>query len=140
MVAAAVQASRYVDAVHEPLATTPGRIRRTVRAAFAQWDLPSDAAETALLVVEELVANVVDHARTPFRLTVNHEADHAAAGHPGPALRITVRDGSPAAVHLRPFGARAARGRGLQMIDALATRWGCERTAGGKTVWALIPA
>jgi anti-sigma regulatory factor (Ser/Thr protein kinase) len=140
MVAAAVQESRFFDAVHEPLATTPGRIRRTLRAAFAQWELPYDAAENALLVVEELVANVVDHARTPFRLTVNHESNHEATDQPGAALRITVRDGSPGPLHLRPFSARAARGRGLQMIDALTSRWGCERTAGGKTVWALIPA
>jgi anti-sigma regulatory factor (Ser/Thr protein kinase) len=135
MVAATVQASQCVDAVHEPLATTPARVRRTLRATFAQWGLPLDAAENALLVVEELVANVVDHARTPFRLTVNHEADEA-----GSALRITVRDGAPGSLHLRPFSARAARGRGLQMIDALTSRWGCDRTAGGKTVWALVPA
>ena len=127
----AVQESRSVDAVHEPLDTTPGRIRRTLRAAFAQWELPADAAENALLVVEELVANVVDHARTPFRLTVDHT---------GPSLRITVRDGSPRAPHVRPLSASAARGRGMQMIYALTSRWGCDRTAAGKTVWALVPA
>ena len=120
-----------VDAVHEPLVTAPARIRRSLRATFAQWQLPVEAAENALLVVEELVANVVDHARTPFRLTVRHT---------GPSLRITVRDGSPATLQPRPFHARAGRGRGLQMIDALTSRWGCDRTAGGKTVWAVLPA
>ena len=38
------EASRYVDAVHEPLATTPSRIRRTLRAVFVQWELPSETA------------------------------------------------------------------------------------------------
>ena len=61
--------SRYVD-VAEPVATSPAHVRRRLRAAFAQWELPAEAAENALMVVEELVANVVDHARTPFRLTV----------------------------------------------------------------------
>ena len=131
MVAAAVQPSRCVDTIHEPHATTPARIRRTLRAAFAQWELPGDAAEDALMVVEELVANVVDHARTPFRLTVDHD---------GPFLRITVRDGCTGAPQVRPFSARADRGRGLQMIEALTSRWGCDRTAAGKTVWAVLAA
>jgi anti-sigma regulatory factor (Ser/Thr protein kinase) len=124
-------AGRSVDAVHEPLVTAPSRIRRSLRATFAQWQLSVEAAENALLVIEELVANVVDHARTPFRLTVHHL---------GPSLRITVRDDSPATLQLRPFQPRAGRGRGLQMIDALTSRWGCDRTAVGKTVWAVLPA
>lgn len=128
--------TRRVDAVHEPLTSTPARIRRSLRATFAQWQMPVEAAENALLVVEELVANVVDHARTPFRLTVSQEP----GGHTGSALRIAVRDDSPASPDLRPFSARAERGRGLQMIDALTSRWGCDRTPAGKTVWAVLPA
>ncbi len=143
MVAAAVQTSlrtslqvpRYVD-VAEPVAGSPARIRRALRAALAQWGLPAETVENALMVVEELVANVVDHARTPFRLTV----DHLLADHPGPSLRIAVRDGCPRPVHVRPFDAHAHRGRGLQMIQALTSRWGCHHTAGGKTVWAVVPA
>jgi two-component sensor histidine kinase len=127
--------ARSVDAVHEPLTGTPARIRRSLRATFAQWQLPVEAAENALLVIEELVANVVDHARTPFRLTVSQEPDDRA----GSALRIAVRDGSPDSPSLRPFSARADRGRGLQMIDALTSRWGCDGTPAGKTVWAVLP-
>jgi anti-sigma regulatory factor (Ser/Thr protein kinase) len=130
-----VPASRYVDAA-EPVAGSPARIRRALRTALAQWGLPAEAVENALMVVEELVANVVDHARTPFRLTV----DHLLADHPGPSLRIAVRDGCPGPVHVRPFDAHAHRGRGLQMIEGLASRWGCHRTPGGKTVWAVVPA
>jgi anti-sigma regulatory factor (Ser/Thr protein kinase) len=131
MVAAAAPVSRSVDGVHEPVPTSPTRIRRALRAAFAQWELSTEAAENALLVVEELVANAVDHARTPFRLTVDHT---------GPALRITVRDGCPGPLHVPPFSPRAARGRGLQMIQALTSIWGWNRTASGKTVWAVLPA
>jgi hypothetical protein len=61
MIAATGQA-RSVDAVHEPAASVTARIRRGLRAVFAQWGLPAEVAESALLVVEELVANVVDHA------------------------------------------------------------------------------
>ena len=138
MVAAAVHpardVSRFVD-VAEPVAASPARVRRRLRAAFAQWELPAEAAENALMVVEDLVANVVDHARTPFRLTV-----HLLAGRTGPSLRISVRDGCSRPLNPRPVDARAAPGRGLQMIEALTSRWGCHRTAAGKTVWAVLPA
>ena len=127
--------SRYVD-VAEPVATSPTHVRRRLRAAFAQWELPAEVAENALMVVEELVANVVDHARTPFHLTV----DHLRADRTGPSLRIAVRDGCSRPLNVRPFDAQAARGRGLQMIQALTSRWGCHRTAAGKTVWAVLPA
>jgi anti-sigma regulatory factor (Ser/Thr protein kinase) len=133
MVAAVVRASRYVD-VAEPVASSATRIRHVLRAVFAQWNLPAKSAEDALLVVEELVANAVDHARTPFRLTV----DHVLADHP--ILRITVRDDCPRPLHVRPFSAQAARGRGLQMIEKLTSRWGWDRTVSGKTVWAVLPA
>jgi anti-sigma regulatory factor (Ser/Thr protein kinase) len=138
MVAAAVHTprpvSRYVD-VADPVATSPARVRRRLRAAFAQWELPTEVAENALLVVEELVANVVDHARTPFSLTVHH----LLGDHTGSSLRIAVRDGCSRPLNRRPFNAHAARGRGLQMIEALTSRWGCHRTPLGKTVWAELP-
>ena len=130
MVAAVPQTSRFVDTA-EPVAGSPSRIRRGLRVALAEWELPVEATENALLVVEELVANAVDHARTPFRLTVDHV---------GPALRIAVRDECSRPVHLRPVNPHAARGRGLQMIQALTSGWGCHRTPVGKTVWAVLPA
>jgi anti-sigma regulatory factor (Ser/Thr protein kinase) len=136
MVAAAVQVSRCVDTVHEPVVTSPATIRRGLRPVFAQWGLPAEAAENALMVVEELVANAIDHARTPFRLTV----EHVPGNHIGANLRITVRDGCAQPLRVRPFSAQARRGRGLQMIDALTSRWGCDRTPAGKTVWAVLPA
>jgi anti-sigma regulatory factor (Ser/Thr protein kinase) len=136
MVAAAAPPSRSLDVVHEPVAIAARRIRRALRAAFAQWEISAEVVENALLVVEELVANVVDHARTPFRLTV----DHLLADHAAPILRITVRDGSSHPLHIRPFSAHAGRGRGLAMIEALTSRWGCDRIPGGKTVWADLPA
>ena len=136
MVIAPARASRSVDAVHQPVATAARGIRRALRTAFAQWELSTEVAENALLVVEELVANVVDHARTPFRLTVHH----LPTGRAGSILRIVVRDGSTHPLHVRPFDARAGRGRGLAMINALTSRWGCDRTPGWKTVWADLPA
>jgi two-component sensor histidine kinase len=80
-----------------------------------------------VLVVEELVANVVDHARTRFRLVVRLT---------GRVLRLAVRDSAAGLPQVRPFDPYASRGRGLQVVDTVAQRWGCDRHEHGKTVWA----
>jgi anti-sigma regulatory factor (Ser/Thr protein kinase) len=113
--------------VHQPAAEVGGPIRRHLRAALQQWDVPDDVAEDAVLLVSELVANVVDHARTPFRLTLRLT---------GRVLRVAVADGSGRLPVLRPVDLLAARGRGLQVVDAIAQRWGCQESEDGKVVWA----
>jgi hypothetical protein len=56
----------------------------------------------------------------------------------GRAVVVAVQDGSMLEPHLRPFDLAAARGRGLQMVDALAKSWHWVQHAGGKTVQAVI--
>jgi phosphoserine phosphatase RsbU/P len=51
-----------------------------------------------------------------------------------------VRDESIAEPQLQPVDLQAARGRGLQFVDALARRWSWTADASGKTVWAEIPS
>ena len=140
--AVATQTSRGVDTVHEPVPTSPAQIRRGLRAVLAQWGVPAEVAEKALMVVEELVANAVDHARTPFRLTVDHVPGDESAGleGDGPSLRIVVRDQCARPLDVRPFSAHASRGRGLHLIEALTSRWGWDQTSAGKAVWAVLAA
>jgi hypothetical protein len=83
----------------------------------------------ALLVVNELVANAVDHGRTPLELLVSVT---------GATVLIEVRDGSVAEPRLRAFDRAAPRGRGLQFVDALARRWSWKADGDGKVVWAEI--
>src|SRR3954469_2935903 len=79
------------------------------------------------LLVTELTTNAVIHAHSPIRLSVMSEADH---------VRVEVRDDDP-----RPLGApkrpdpQAESGRGLWLVDALATCWGVNGNERGKTVW-----
>jgi hypothetical protein len=55
----------------------------------------------------------------------------------GTAIVVEVHDESMLEPRLEPLNP-AARGRGLQMVEALAKRWRCMRHAGGKTVQAVI--
>lgn len=112
-----------------PEAEAAGRLRALVHRRWTEWGLPDDVIDEALLVVNELVSNAVDHARSALRLHLLYD---------GSLLRIRVRDLSHESPQLRPHDVTAARGRGLQMVDSLATRWGWARHDDGKTVWATV--
>jgi anti-sigma regulatory factor (Ser/Thr protein kinase) len=111
--------------------TAPGRARALLHDATRAWDVGDDLYQDAAMVVTEMVANAVDHARTPSTLTL--EIDECV-------LRVAVRDGRPGrSLRALPFDPTSARGRGLQMIEALATAWGVTQHLDGKTVWATLP-
>jgi len=123
--------ARATESVHEPEAAVTRQIRRTLRALLVGWGLAAEVVEDALLVVEELVTNVVDHARTRFLLAVRLTDQ---------VLHVSVRDDATGLPELRPFDPDAARGRGLLVIASVAQRWGCDRHEHGKTVWADLAA
>jgi anti-sigma regulatory factor (Ser/Thr protein kinase) len=83
------------------------------------------AAEVTLLV-SELASNAVRHAVTPF--TVSLQCD-------GSTVRVEVRDDDPALPVMQEPPVDAITGRGLVIVDALATRWGVTPEADGKIVW-----
>ncbi|MFD8588326.1 ATP-binding protein [Streptomyces sp. NPDC059637] len=131
-----------------PFAPTPhgARLARVaVGGQLAAWGLPPghDAHDTAVLVVSELTANAVRHGSRdgqPLELRLLLLPDPAV-------LRVEVSDarGGAAPVPPRPVPVHAANsadgdaesGRGLLLVDALATRWGWLPGPGtGKTVWA----
>ncbi len=81
------------------------------------------------LVVSELVANVLVHARTPMVVSLVGD---------GMSVLLTVRDGSPAfPVRDTADDDLATSGRGLAIVDALSHDWGVTRGPGHeKAVWA----
>ena len=91
------------------------------------WQATHDLDDAALLV-SELVSNVVDHARTEAVLTLELVL---AEGW----LRISVADGSSIRPVVRELSEERPRGRGLQLVEAIADRWGAEDHHGGKRVW-----
>jgi signal transduction histidine kinase len=113
-----------------PHPTAPRASRDFVSRALLDWRL-SRRIPAASLVVSELVTNAVIHAGTDIELTVS---EHRRA------IRIAVRDhGAELPVERRD--ASAEHGRGLTIVDGLATAWGVLPHAdGGKVVWAVIDA
>ena len=88
--------------------------------------------EIAILLVSELVTNAVLHGVSPFEL----RAQQSRAG-----LRVEVRDNNPTAIPvLRLDDGLAESGRGLQLVDTLADRWGWSEDGASKVVWFEIGA
>jgi hypothetical protein len=101
--------------------------------ACRAWSLPT-LLPPARLLITELVSNAVRHAGTEVVVTVARR---------GRGLFLAVRDGSmvlPRRLTLAPLPAGMDCGQGLQMIDAVATAWGAQRTddGTGKVVWASV--
>jgi len=84
----------------------------------------------AQLVVSELAGNAVLHACSPFSVSVQTDES---------AIRISVHDWSVRPPLMRDATPAARSGRGLRLVDALASKWGVELEPDGKTVWAELP-
>jgi hypothetical protein len=100
----------------------PAAARHFAVATLNAWGA-GDLAGDVALVVTELAANAIVHARSAFTVILSVHDD---------LLRISVRD----AVPLDGAGLRAAPLHGLAVVDGLASRWGVESLGNaGKTVW-----
>jgi anti-sigma regulatory factor (Ser/Thr protein kinase) len=93
-------------------------------------ELP-DIIDVIGVLVSELATNCVLHARTPF--TVAIEGSDAA-------VRVDVTDRGGGVPEVRTPMPRESSGRGLQLVQAFADRWGVTtpRPGPGKTVWFTI--
>ncbi|MFE4644153.1 SpoIIE family protein phosphatase [Streptomyces sp. NPDC056730] len=108
-------------------------------------------ADDAVLIVDELVTNAVVHAGTTVELLCRLEdpgedvsGTPEGEGEEPAALVLEISDHHPArAIQSDPAGQGPAGtpeyGRGLQLVAALAERWGITYRSGLKTVWARLP-
>jgi anti-sigma regulatory factor (Ser/Thr protein kinase) len=102
--------------------------RRFVRGGLARG---SDAWETAQLLVSETVTSSLD--QSPQGGSGTLEVGYEVVGH---RLRVEVSDdGGPARLRRRIHAVRSAGGRGLELVRALASRWGVRESAAGRTIW-----
>jgi anti-sigma regulatory factor (Ser/Thr protein kinase) len=114
------------------------QVRRWLVEELARLGLPGDVIDDAVLLVTELVGNAVQYAHPlpgdVLRVSWDCVADR---------LLLRVTDGGGRDLpRRRDAGPFDTRGRGLAIVDALASAWGIERgrAAGGKsnTVWAEL--
>jgi anti-sigma regulatory factor (Ser/Thr protein kinase) len=138
-------ASPTVSAVPAPrsaVLATPAAASRTfarraeeVPAArrFVRDTLADDPArDDAELLTCELVTNAVQHATDAVRLTV-------AVTRRGTVVHVDVMDdGCVGLPHWRKTDGHDEDGRGFQLVNALAERWGFRRERSGTCVWFEI--
>lgn len=86
-------------------------------------------ADDVRLIVSELATNAAIHAQSQFIVTVMHRGD---------AILVAVRDFNNAEPVLGALPSAEISGRGLGLVDALATRWGMQSVGQGKVVWAEL--
>jgi anti-sigma regulatory factor (Ser/Thr protein kinase) len=91
------------------------------------------------LIVTELVTNSIVHSRSGRR--ADGTVTLTLTGH-SRRVRVAVTDsGGPTLPQLREVDFCAEGGRGLFLVDALATTWNCFRNpSGAVTTWAEVPA
>ena len=107
------------------------RARALVRCTLRSWGLDA-RLDDLLLVASELFTNAVLHGGGGVELSVERR--------PG-GIRLEVVDGGPsrARIPLVPVQPSRYSGRGLAIVDRVASTWGSATAAhGGTRVWAEI--
>ena len=115
-----------------------GRARRWARSRLAGSGIGADEplAETLILLVSELVTNAVVHTGCPavVRLLLPPGVPGDASG----TVRLEVIDSSDCPPTPRHADGDETNGRGLELVDGLADRWGWNLESGGKSIWCEV--
>ncbi|WP_405769469.1 ATP-binding protein [Streptomyces sp. NBC_01538] len=109
--------------------------RAQVRKALADWGLPTELAADVALVATELITNSVRHCEVTFALV---------------EVTLTLRDDNQLLLEVsdpdteelpapRTAGQHDEGGRGLAVIAALTSQWGCDLRRFTKCSWATFP-
>ncbi|WP_405145739.1 ATP-binding protein [Sphaerisporangium sp. NBC_01403] len=133
---------QYLEFLAHPNA--PSQARRHVRAVLSNWDI-HELIDTAELIASELVTNAI---RAVQDIGTHNEPAHGSAEIVWIDLYLQdanvvleVWDPSVTAPALKSPEPDDEGGRGLCLVDTLATTWGYRwPTTGGKIVWCTLPA
>ncbi|MFI5807222.1 ATP-binding protein [Streptomyces sp. NPDC051561] len=134
-----------------------GRARRWARSRLAGSGIAADEplAETLVLLISELVTNAVVHTGCPAVLRMLFPCEEEAADgrdsgtgasgkppHPVPGgggtVRVEVADVSACPPRPRHAEGDDTNGRGLELVDGLADRWGWQAEGSGKRIWCEV--
>jgi anti-sigma regulatory factor (Ser/Thr protein kinase) len=119
--------ARAVELLGRPASVRQARV--FTGEVLADGGVEPSVIEMAVLLVSELVTNAVVHARGSICVTVHADAHW---------VRIEVEDHGRGRPVLRPTRKDEPDGRGLAVVDKLATDWGIEQRATQKVVWFEI--
>ncbi|MEV0782653.1 ATP-binding protein [Streptomyces sp. NPDC050423] len=115
-----------------------GRARRWARSRLVGSGIRDDEplAETLILLISELVTNAVVHTGCPAVLRMLF----GSTGAPGNAgtVRVEVADASCRPPQQRHAEGEDTGGRGLELVDGLADRWGWQPEGAGKRIWCEV--
>ena len=110
-----------------PHPTSVGAARRFVRDVLMSRQVADPVVDTVELLTSEVVTNAIIHGRSGPLLAVQVKER---------AVRVAVGDVSPELPVRRPGRVDDVSGRGVIIIDELASAWGVERERNGsKRVW-----
>ncbi|WP_019135934.1 ATP-binding protein [Cellulomonas massiliensis] len=113
--------------------SAPRAIRHWVMRAIAAAEIVGAPNQVVELLTGELVSNAVVHGPEGGSVRVRLTVD-------GYLVRVEVTDeggGHPTVLHPEPT---APHGRGLALVEALATGWGTWADEAGTTVWFEVDA
>ncbi|MGK5630848.1 ATP-binding protein [Streptomyces sp. URMC 123] len=111
-----------------------GRARKWARSRLAGTGIRADEplAETLILLISELVTNAVVHTGCPAVLRM-------LFCDAGPDMvRVEVADSSACPPRPRHADGDDTNGRGLELVDGLADRWGWQPEGKGKRIWCEV--
>lgn len=121
-----VETTFHARAAFPAVAAAVADVRRWLRGVLTEQGKDEDLADTAVLLVSELVGNVVQHTDGSV-LEVTVDCNHV--------VRTAVHDGEPSMPQLRQSQALETCGRGLAIVHELSNRWGATLYRAGKDVW-----
>lgn len=103
--------------------------RRFVAEHLYRWAVPTQVADTAVLLTSEIITNAVRYGPPPLCLQVSLSADR---------VLVEVTDSNPVVPVLTRPDFEALGGRGMWLIDTLAAAWGSHLQPPGKIVWCEV--
>jgi anti-sigma regulatory factor (Ser/Thr protein kinase) len=109
-------------------------VRHQLAQALESRGFAASMVDTALLLATELLSNALIHTTAnsgPAAVRLDVHVN-------GSRLVIAVTDPDPRLPGVRPAEPNAEHGRGLALVEALATRWGTRSAPARKTVWCLL--
>ncbi|MFD3545273.1 SpoIIE family protein phosphatase [Streptomyces sp. NPDC058655] len=122
------RAPRIHQYVHQADPEGLSEARCALRQALNDWGVP-ELADDVELAAGELLVNALLHTDGGAVLTME------VLPEPVRRIRLWVKDRSSVWPRRRTPGEAATTGRGLLLVDALATHWGVESRGDGKAVW-----